>query len=112
MKSFNLEANIEESDFTYDNCDMAYTGPTGRQGEYRLRSTGIAATTSHCMAEYYRPIFSRRYKIEVQIRHDEATLVNGKEQSHLGLFFNYENKNNFVHLIFRYSVNILGHVRN
>ena len=103
MKGFNVETNTEQADFTYDNCDMTYSGPTGAHGQYRLRGTQIAGVTSHCMAIYNRPILSRRYRIEAQFRHDRSDSLG---YSHMGLFFNYENGNNFVFFIIRYSNDI------
>ncbi len=82
---------------------MTRSGPTEREGEYRIRGTQTATSTSHCMAIYSRPLFSRRYRIEAKFRHDEGKVVNGLEYSHMGLLVKYENKENFVYAIVRYS---------
>ena len=106
MKEFNVETNMEAtqaSEFTFEDCDMTRSGPTEREGEYRIRGTQTATSTSHCMAIYSRPLFSRRYRIKAKFRHDEGKVVNGLEYSHMGLLVKYENKENFVYAIVRYS---------
>ena len=99
VKEFIVEASQEKTEeFTFQDCDMTYSGPTGMEGEYRLRGTRNKPTTSHCMAFYNRPLLSGRYKIEARFRHDLGDTITstGDENSHMGFFFKYENDNNFA----------------
>ena len=102
VKKFSLEAN-QGTNFTFQDCDMTHSGPTGREGEYRLRGTEIITSTSHCMAIYNRPVLSRRYKIEARFRQEHGTLENGYEHSHMGFLFKYKNTDNYIIIIVRYS---------
>lgn len=99
VKEFIVEASKETTEeFTFQDCDMTYSGPTGKEGEYRLRGARNSPTTSHCMAFYNRPLFSGRYKIEARFRHDLGDIITwaSEENSHMGVFFKYENDNNFA----------------
>ena len=104
VKEFNVESSQETADeFTFQDCDMTYSGPTENEGEYRLRGTRNSPATYHCMAIYHRAVLSGRYKIEARFRHDLGDIITGtQERSHTGIFFKYENDKNFAIVIFRY----------
>ena len=108
VKEFKVEANDEENEFKFQDCDMTYSGPTGERGVYRLRGTQTTTQSLHCIALYNRPLYSKRYKIEAKFRHETANVVNGLEYSHMGFVLKYKNTDNFVYIIVRY-VMILRH---